>query len=358
MAGTIDWNDPRAWAIPNTDEQNSQLRKYGGSSNMPGAAYGSGGPAVVTRQYAEQVRAQTGSYPPNSRIIEVNGTETNRPAVAPSTSRTWGEFFTGSPSSAASKEQQLWARATGQNPNPTIQTLPQQLSERRALTESVVRDPRGAMSQSQIPSYRQPESPAAGSSQSRPSSESIGGYSPRSEYSTGNGMPMYGRNFQSDIPAYGRDFQSNMPMLGEGGAKGDRGGYGYLSQQQPATKLVTISDGIKMVVPDTGRSRGVEELRKELREPGYQSRYDFKGVMAEKDAQQMVQEADQDAQEAKQGPATNNQSQTTPVPSAGSMHGQQSPWISARPIGGGHVAAQHVSGRWFLDYDLGSPWGM
>lgn len=337
MADTIIWNDPRAWAIPNTDEQNSRLRKYGGSAGMPGAAYGAKGPAVVTRQYAEQVRSQTGKYPPNSRIIEIDGSETNRPGEPPPfPSKSWGEFFTGSPSSAASREQQLWARASGQNPPPTIQTLPQQLNERRANVQSAVQDPRGAMSQPRIQqgqAYAPPavsRQPTATSDPYRPMGYVNARYKPEAGPGTSRAYDAMALTRTVDAEKYGS------MTLPDGIEDFKRGGRYDLMEYRP---------------------RAADELRRELREPGYQSRYDFKGMMKEEEAQRMVQEADQAAQQKAGQPATRTQSSSTPVPPAGSMHGQPSVWISARPIGGGHVAAQHLSGRWFLDYDLGSPWG-
>jgi hypothetical protein len=335
MAGPIIWTDPQAWAIPNTDEQNRQLRKYGGSSNMPGAAYGAKGPAVITRQYAEQMRAKTGSYPKESRIIEIDGTETNRPGVSPPTpSKSWGEFLTGSPSSAAAKEQQIWARATGQNPPPTIQTLPQQLSERRAYTESVTQDPRGAMAQPRFQSGQAYAPPAV----SRSPVATSGAY-----------RPLTGITYKHEA---GPNTSSSYEAMGLT-RTADAERYGSMTLPQ---NIEDINRGGRYSPMAYGeRPRAVDELRRELRDPMYQSRYDFKGIMAEQDAQQqMVQEADKAAQEARQNSATTSQSGVTPA--QGSMHGQQSVWIGSRPIGGGNIAAQHVSGRWFLNYDLNNPW--
>jgi hypothetical protein len=334
MADTIIWSDSRAWAIPNTDEQNRQLRKYGGSSDMPGAAYGAKGPAVVTRQYAEQVRSQTGKYPANSRIIEIDGTETNRPGVTPpSTGKSWGEFLTMSPSSAAAKEQQLWSRATGQNPPPTIQTLPQQLSERRGQTEAVIQNPRGAMAQPRFQAGQAYSQPAI----SRPPVATSDPY-----------RPLTGITYKHEAGPNTSNAYEAMRLT----RSIDAEKYGSVTLPQ---NIEDINRGGRYSPMAYGeRPRAADELRRELRDPMYQSKYDFKGVMAEQEAQQMVQEADKAAQESRQKPAT---TQSGVTPAQGSMHGQQSEWISARSLGYGHSATQHRNGRWYLDYDINNPWG-
>lgn len=369
MADTINWNDPRSWSIPPTQEQQTghgqgrmlymgATGHYSGANTVSGSApYGS----YLTRQNAERIRSETGSYPKGATIIELDGTNSKPGTVAPVPNRTWSQFFSGVGSSDASREQQLWKQAQGVPVTPPQPTLPQQLQQRTDATNAAVADPRAAMQHGgllpgnfQIPQYRPSYQPAK---QPEPSY-----VAPRQSYDRPYelGSPitrereMAVNEWQSG-PVYRlpTSIDDEVPFRSLPYRMGHETGFamGYPQQRYE---------------PPSGedyRPRAADELRRELRDPQYQSRYNFQGMMDEREAQKMVQEADAEATRAQQTPqqepqagqpGTNTQSQ-----SGAGQSGSNGHWTGAvQSIGYGHVIAQHNNGQWFLDYDTNSPWDL